>query len=407
MKIDNEFRALIPPLGADEYAQLEANIIADGCRDPLVVWGGTLIDGHNRHKICTEHGIPYATKEHVFADRDAAIIWIIENQFGRRNLTPFTRAELSLRMEDAIARRAKANMKAGGGDKRAGLAMLPNPMPPTHTRAEVAKAAGIGERSIDKVKHIKAAEQAGHVDAKTIAALRDGKATINEVYNTAKREIRKQEETDNRQKAVASLAVEFDYGGVLQVRSVDKITLPDESVDMVFTDPPYHDEYVGLYDKLGGVAKRVLRPGGYCMAYVGKMFLPEVIAALSRHLEYVWVMCVWQPDNNSKIARHNLFEAWRPILVFRKPGKSARREWVPDAVNSVRSKGFHPWQQSEQAPESYIGAYTSPGDTVLDPFCGGGTTAAVCRNIGRKFITYDISEEAIETAMWRLQRVQS
>lgn len=406
MKIDNEFRALIPPLSADEYAQLEANIIADGCRDPLVVWDGTLIDGHNRHKICTERGIPYATKEHAFADRDAAIIWIIENQFGRRNLTPFTRAELGLRLEDAIAHRAKANLATSTGGKN------PQPLPmlakaAIHTRAEVAKAAGISHGSIDKVKHIKAAEANGHVDAKTIAALRDGKATINEVYSTAKREIRKQEETDNRQKAVASLALEFDYGGVLEVCSVDKISLPHESVDMVFTDPPYHDEYVGLYDKLGNAAQRVLRPGGYCMAYVGKMFLPEVIAALSRHLEYVWVMCVWQPDNNSKIARHNLFEAWRPILVFRKPGKSARREWVPDAINSVRAKGFHPWQQSEQAPESYIGAYTSPGDTVLDPFCGGGTTAAVCRNIGRKFITYDISEEAIATAKSRLQQAQA
>ena len=131
MKIDNEFRALIPPLSADEYAQLEANIIADGCRDPLVVWDGTLIDGHNRHKICTEHGIPYATKEHAFADRDAAIIWIIENQFGRRNLTPFTRAELGLRLEDAISHRAKAQQIRKPDSV---LATLPK-QTPIHTRA--------------------------------------------------------------------------------------------------------------------------------------------------------------------------------------------------------------------------------------------------------------------------------
>ena len=51
IQIDPEFKALIPPLSADESAQLEANLVADGCRDPLVVWGDTLIDGHNRKAI--------------------------------------------------------------------------------------------------------------------------------------------------------------------------------------------------------------------------------------------------------------------------------------------------------------------------------------------------------------------
>lgn len=53
IKIDPEFKALIPPLDADERAQLEANIVADGCRDPLVLWCDVLLDGHNRHEICT------------------------------------------------------------------------------------------------------------------------------------------------------------------------------------------------------------------------------------------------------------------------------------------------------------------------------------------------------------------
>jgi len=57
-KIDAEFASLIPPLSADEYMQLEANLIVEGCRDPLVVWGEILIDGHNRLQICTKHNMP-------------------------------------------------------------------------------------------------------------------------------------------------------------------------------------------------------------------------------------------------------------------------------------------------------------------------------------------------------------
>lgn len=85
--IDPEFSRLIPPLQPDELAQLEANILAEGCRDALVVWRGLLLDGHNRLRICEEHGLPYRTIEIDLPDREAAADWIDANQLGRRNLT--------------------------------------------------------------------------------------------------------------------------------------------------------------------------------------------------------------------------------------------------------------------------------------------------------------------------------
>ena len=65
MIIDPEFKALIPPLVPEELAQLEANILADGCRDPLVTWRGILIDGHNRFEICSRHGLEFQTVERI------------------------------------------------------------------------------------------------------------------------------------------------------------------------------------------------------------------------------------------------------------------------------------------------------------------------------------------------------
>lgn len=90
IRIDKEFHALIPPLSTEEREQLEQNIVSDGCRDPLVVWAqqSILLDGHNRHEICERHGIGYAVREIEFDDRQAAFDWIIDNQLGRRNLTP-------------------------------------------------------------------------------------------------------------------------------------------------------------------------------------------------------------------------------------------------------------------------------------------------------------------------------
>jgi hypothetical protein len=79
--------ALIPPLSADEFKQLEANIQRDGCTDPLTVWNGILVDGHNRYKICQKHGIAFKTE--TLKDcltRDHVMVWIDERQLGRRNL---------------------------------------------------------------------------------------------------------------------------------------------------------------------------------------------------------------------------------------------------------------------------------------------------------------------------------
>src|SRR5262245_36066245 len=90
LTINPELQSLIPPLTAEEYAQLEANIVTDGCRDPLIVWqeAQTLLDGHNRYEICERHGLRYTTIEVSLPDMESAKAWMIDNQLGRRNLTP-------------------------------------------------------------------------------------------------------------------------------------------------------------------------------------------------------------------------------------------------------------------------------------------------------------------------------
>jgi hypothetical protein len=90
LTISPDLQSLIPPLSAEEQRQLEANVLADGCRDPLIVWDEeqTLLDGHHRYAICERHGLPYAIQEISLPDIDAARLWMIANQLGRRNLSP-------------------------------------------------------------------------------------------------------------------------------------------------------------------------------------------------------------------------------------------------------------------------------------------------------------------------------
>ena len=153
LSIDDDFRSLIPPLSDDEYSRLEASIIAEGVRDPIITWGGTIIDGHNRYRICQEHGIAFKTAERGFASRDAAKIWIIENQFARRNLNSYQKSVLALQLEPLYAAEAQKRIKA----TQFGSAAVKKSAQPSEegkTRDKVARIAGVSHDTIRKVKAI-------------------------------------------------------------------------------------------------------------------------------------------------------------------------------------------------------------------------------------------------------------
>lgn len=181
LNIDQEYKALIPPLAADELTQLEANILQDGCRDPIVVWEDTIIDGHNRYAICKNHGLTFKTVTIEFTDRSHAKEWIIRNQFGRRNLAPYVRVSLALELESTIAERAKANQKLSEGAGNKGLTKSSNLSEPINTRAEIAKTAGVSEDTVAKVKTIKA-KASDEVKQKVAS----GEMSINKAYQQTK-----------------------------------------------------------------------------------------------------------------------------------------------------------------------------------------------------------------------------
>lgn len=227
MKINPRFRDLIPALSPEELAGLEASLASEGCRDPLVVWRGTVVDGHNRLEICKRLKLPYTTVEHDFDSEDDACLWIIDNQFARRNLAPFTRAELSKKREGIVdlQAKAKANLSAGGGDKkskaaRSGLADLPKAIAPTpiNVRKERARISGLSERTIAKSDVV--AERA---PPDVLAKLRAGESSIDAEYK-AIRSAEKRTETVARIQEIA--------------RNSDA-EIPNRRYPVLYVDPPW------------------------------------------------------------------------------------------------------------------------------------------------------------------------
>ena len=163
LKIDPEFQGKIPPLTFEELNQLEANILRDGrIINPIIVWQGLIVDGHNRYTIAKKHPeIPFTVHEKEFSSRYEAIIWICKNQLGRRNLTPEQKKYL-------IGKQYDAEKCSNGGDRKSAVAksgcQIGNLIPASKTCQKVAKENGVGMRTVFRAeefaKGVDAAEEA-------------------------------------------------------------------------------------------------------------------------------------------------------------------------------------------------------------------------------------------------------
>lgn len=120
LRIDEGLKAYIDPLTPDEHEALERSILAEGCRDSLVVWGDLLIDGHNRYGICQKHGLPFNTVQATqFKNMDDVHLWMIDQHLGRRSVSDFQRGVLALRKREIIAERRAAAAAAVNAAKAA------------------------------------------------------------------------------------------------------------------------------------------------------------------------------------------------------------------------------------------------------------------------------------------------
>lgn len=174
LTVDPEFRDLIPPLNEEELKLLEANLVADGCESPLIVWNGVIVDGHNRYAICRKHDIPFSIQEKNFDTREEVMLWMLRNQLGRRNLNNYQRSELALKFEPLFAHASEKRMLAG---------KLVDPPQNSaegsgETRKQIAKMAGVSHDTIKKVKRLHE-----HADEETKSRLRRGEMTVNKAYN--------------------------------------------------------------------------------------------------------------------------------------------------------------------------------------------------------------------------------
>lgn len=178
LEIDQEFKMLISPLSEEEFRLLEEDIVKNGFLSPIIIWNQTIVDGHNRYEVYKKITPPphLPTRSINFGSREEAKFWILTHQLGRRNLQPYQRIELALKMKEAIAADAKANQVAAGG------AVPLKSAKAVDTREELAAIAGVGHDTFSKAEKIN--NEASEEDK---MRLRLGEVSINSVYNKLKK----------------------------------------------------------------------------------------------------------------------------------------------------------------------------------------------------------------------------
>lgn len=188
--VNEELKAYIDPLTPQEYESLERSILAEGCRDALVLWGDLLVDGHNRYAICQRHTLPFQTIQSTrFKNMEDVHLWMIDQHLGRRSISDFQRGVLALRKREIIAARrasksAAENPNPASEDPKNNAELAPwedssdssntESIAPLASREDIAKAARLSSNQVVMIEKIQ--KQAA---PELVAAVKSGSISLN------------------------------------------------------------------------------------------------------------------------------------------------------------------------------------------------------------------------------------
>lgn len=393
LEIKEEFKKLIPALTAEEFKQLESNCLEEGIREKIITWNGFIIDGHNRYEIATRWNLEYQTESKRFKDESDVKLWMIDNQNGRRNLTDGWKYKLQQVKKEILSEKGKENMSIGG-ELKEGLSTIDKPLAKHNTQKEIAKALdwSTGKVAMADVVFKKATAE---LEEKVLS----NEITINQAYQEIKKEEKQQIKTDERHRLAEigktkKIDIDFRLGDFEEVFK----DIPDGSIDCIITDPPYPYEFIEVWSKLSRVAKRVLKPNGYCIAYSGQMYLPEVMQRMSENLDYYWTFAVYHEGQTQIVNGINLMCRWKPVLIFQNGKKKIENTFQDYFISESREKNGHDWQQSKSGVAYLIEMFTKEGDTILEPFAGSGTTIICAKEKNRNIIAAELDEKTYNIA---------
>jgi 16S rRNA G966 N2-methylase RsmD len=281
---DHPYADIFPMMSEEEYITLRADIEANGLREAIWLYEGQILDGRNRYRACVDVGVDVRTEAYL---GDDPLAFVVSLNLARRHLNPGQLAAVSLKIEkfeaeraarrqrDAGAAQGDRGKEGGRGKKKPLEANLPQGVSKRQLQAreKAAKATGASARNVQYYK--KLAAEAPALAEEVLKGTRTLHAAM-------------RQHTENQRKAELTTTPPADLPAGLFVGDFRELSkdIADDSVSLIFTDPPYDTKSIPLFEQLAEVAARVLKPGGSVIAYCGQTQLPAVLAGMSKHLRY-------------------------------------------------------------------------------------------------------------------------
>jgi len=400
---------IFPPHTKAEFEKLKRSIAKDGVLVPVVIdHQDHIIDGHHRVKAWNElraEGVKVPnyirSMRHLSSDDKGYELAVVLNE-RRRHLDPKMRRAVArqLRKLGWSVRHIAEELDAGPSTIQRDLSGVPG--------GTTDRVIGLDGKSYASSKQFEVSVKSQREVDKAIAAIAKFEGNVPNRSMTPARLRKKADEYEVR------LGVEPDgtshQGASWSLRCADfrECKLKPNSIDVIVTDPPYTKEGIPLYGDLALFAKRYLRPGGLCLAYAGKFYLPQLVAELGGELEWVWQLAILQNSHASRIYDKKILGEYRPVLVYSK-GRYKPDSWKHDAIISTSKpeKELHHWQQALDPMQQIVAMVSKPNELVCDPFSGTATTGIAALSLGRSFIGFEINPKTARVGVKRLRQFEN
>lgn len=381
-------------MDADELQHLADDIKANGLREPIwLTEDGQILDGRNRLRACEIAGVPARFAEY---HGDDLVEFSLSKNIERRHLTVGQRAMLALDALPLLEAQAKESQGARTDlqpvpDFVAELPQSSEPVSERKSREKAAKRVKVSGRSVSQAKRVKA-------EAPDLAE----KVANNELaLDRADRIVRDRKAEARRVEQAKKDAEAREHPPTIDVRHGDfRDVLADlQNVDAIITDPPYPREYLPLLDDLAAWADKILAPDGLLAVLFGQTYLPEVYRRLDGHRPYRWTMAYLTPGAGYSSHPARVQSNWKPVLLY--GGGPRLSDVLRSEGTDAAAKDLHHWGQDFAAFDTLVRRLTHPGQTVVDPFMGAGTTLLAAHAHGCHVIGADTEAEHVATTLRR------
>lgn len=371
----HEYANLFPMMNAEEMNALIQDMRENGydASSPIITYKGKILDGRNRYAAAK-----VADVEPTFFEYDGGdlLSFVLSKNLHRRHLNETQRAGVAAKI---------ANMNEGRPEKNS---------PNLESKVSIPQAAemlNVGKSTVATYKAVAAAMP------ELIEKMDSGEMTAHE----ASKKVQEVKRTTARAE-IATAGAKVKASDKWHVYQGDVATWKaPRQYDFIITDPPYPKEYLPLWDTLAYRANEWLKDGGLLIAMSGQSYLDEVYKMMSAHLEYYWTASYLTPGQPTPLRQVNVNSTWKPLLIYSK-GKYTGKIFGDVFVSEGNDKDHHKWGQSVSGMFDIISKICLPGQYILDPFCGAGTTGKAALQHGCLFDGLELLEENVNISKGRL-----